>query len=511
MARCSFKWRNSSSFVAPKLELLFALSRSPRKTIERELSEVHALISEHPQGISVRDLADEYARRHSNPIAKRTLNRRLHELVHAGRITARGSAVRRIYLPGQAESPRIASEGSRAAEPVAGEENYVPLSEAGAEVRRLVRRPIMHREPVGYDRGFLEAYEPGFTWYLPEDVRRQLHQLGVTPDPHRPAGTFARDIFDRLLIDLAWASSRLEGNTYTRLDTQNLIQFGLRAEGEDAENTQMILNHKNAIELLVGSAEIIGFDRRTLTTLHSALSENLLGDPGDEGSLRRRPVQITRTRYTPVAIPQVIEDTFDLLLQKASLIPDPFEQAFFAMVHLPYLQPFSDVNKRTSRLAANIPLIRENVCPLSFVDVPEKAYVEGTLGIYELKRVELLRDVFVWAYARSCAQYKILRDSLVQPDPIRMKYRNELAEVVREMILAMQPPREDLVRAQAAAYGIAVEDLDAFTQWAISLLNAVNEGSAGRYRLRPNELTEWQMKFRSRAGQPARDGRLPTG
>jgi hypothetical protein len=469
-----------------------------RNMIERELAEVQALISEHPEGVTVTELVDEYARRYPGQIARRTLNRRLAELVREGRIIARGATARRIYLPNDAGPPRSAGDDSRAAAPALVEENYVPLSEAGAEVRRLVRRPIMHREPVGYDRGFLEAYEPGVTWYLPDDVRRQLHEMGVTPDPHRPAGTFARDIFDRLLIDLAWASSRLEGNTYSRLDTQNLIQFGLRAEGEDAENTQMILNHKTAIELMVDSAEIIGFDRRTLTTLHSALSENLLGDPGEEGSLRRRPVQITGTRYTPVAIPQVIEDMLDLLLNKAAAIPDPFEQAFFAMVHIPYLQPLSDVNKRTSRLAANIPLIRENLCPLSFVDVPERAYVEGTLGVYELKRVELLRDVFVWAYARSCAQYKIVRDSLVQPDPIRLKYRNELTEAVREIILDMEPPREDLVMAHALEHGIPREDVDAFTTSAISLLNAINEGSAGRYYLRPSEFAEWRAKYRTR-------------
>lgn len=474
------------------------MARAPSATIERELSGIEALISEHREGIPVTELADEYARRYRGPIARRTLNRRLDELVRRGRIVARGATTSRVYLPNHAESPGAAGDDSRRGAPIAGEEDYVPLSEAGAEVRTLVRRHIMYREPVGYDRGFLEAYVPGVTWYLPESVRRELHGMGVTPDPHRPAGTFARDIFDRLLIDLAWASSRLEGNTYTRLDTQNLIQFGVRAEGEDAENTQMILNHKTAIELMVDSAEIIGFDRRTLTTLHSALSENLLGDPGEEGSLRRRPVQITGTRYTPVAIPQVIEDTFDLLLQKASAISDPFEQAFFAMVHIPYLQPFSDVNKRTSRLAANIPLIRENLCPLSFVDVPERAYVEGTLGVYEVKRTELLRDVFVWAYARSCAQYKIVRDSLVQPDPVRLKYRKELAEVVREIILAMEPPREDLVRARAAVHGIPREDVDAFATSAISLLNAINEGSAGRYYLRPSEFAEWESKYRNR-------------
>lgn len=61
------------------------------------------------------------------------------------------------------------------------------------------------------------------------------------------------------------------------------------------------------------------------------------------------------------------------------------------------------MNKRVSRLAANLPLILQNLCPLSFVDVPERAYIDAILGVYELNRVELLRDVFIWAYERSCA------------------------------------------------------------------------------------------------------------
>ena len=53
-----------------------------------------------------------------------------------------------------------------------------------------------------------------------------------------------------------------------------------------------------------------------------------------------------------------IEELFNALLDKASHIADPFEQSFFAMVHVPYLQPFTDANKRTSGLLADLPLLR---------------------------------------------------------------------------------------------------------------------------------------------------------
>ena len=82
-------------------------------------------------------------------------------------------------------------------------------------------------------------------------MRDQLRVLGRFPADQTPAWTFARDILNRLLIDLSLASSRLEGNTYSRLDTQRLIEFGHVPQGKGALENQMILNHKDAIEYLV--------------------------------------------------------------------------------------------------------------------------------------------------------------------------------------------------------------------------------------------------------------------
>src|SRR3546814_17093938 len=90
------------------------------------------------------------------------------------------------------------------------------------------------------------------------------------------------------------------------------------------------------------------------------------------------------------------------------------------MVQLPYLQPFDDVNKRVSRLSANIPLIKGNFSPLSFTDVPRGTYTEAILGVYELNRVDLLRDVFIWAYKRSAARYAAVRQSLGAPDTFKI-------------------------------------------------------------------------------------------
>jgi len=110
------------------------------------------------------------------------------------------------------------------------------------------------------------------------------------------------------------------------------------------------------------------------------------------------------------------------------------------MVQLPYLQPFEDVNKRVSRIGANIPLFKHNLCPLSFIDMPEHAYIEGTLGVYGLNQIELLRDVFVWAYERSCQRYLAIAQTMVEPDPLKIKYREALIQAVQTIVKGLRQP-----------------------------------------------------------------------
>lgn len=471
------------------------MARATQAEIDRQLDLIERVIEQQSNGIAQPEIAEAYRVAVGNALDERTLQRRLRLLAQTGRIRAEGETRARRYFP--SAEPQSAQDGATKERGTPSDDAFtgIALSRAAAEALARIRRPIAARSPVGYDEAFLRSYEPGNTWYLPVDLRERLHGIGKTPDPDRPAGTFARDIFERLLIDLAWASSRLEGNTYGRLDTKNLLELGVHAEGKHAADAQMILNHKKAIELLVEQAEDLDFNRYTVLNLHAALSENLLDDSRDEGRLRTRIVHITGTTYTPLAIPQKLEELFDLLLDNARAIPDPFEQSFFAMVHVPYLQPFLDVNKRTSRLGANLPLVKANLCPLSFVDVPERAYTESMLAIYEDRRIEPLRDLFTWAYARSVEQFRVTREALGQPDPLRLRYRQQLREVVREVVLDLQLPQRVLVRARAKAHDVPAADLDAFTEAALGLLIDLHEGALYRYGLRPDDLTVWKASL----------------
>ena len=166
------------------------------------------------------------------------------------------------------------------------------------------------------------------------------------------------------------------------------------------------------------------------------------------------------------------------------------------MVQLPYLQPFEDVNKRVSRLAANIPLIRADLCPLSFVDVPERAYIAGTMGVYEMTRTELLRDVFVWAYERSCQRYVVIRDSVAEPDRFRMRYREALVEVVSQIVREKKRPTADAIRALAERT-VEPRDVPRFVELAVQEFQRLNEFNIARYRLRLSEYSAWHQALPS--------------
>jgi Fic/DOC family len=455
------------------------------------LERVTTLLHQHPQGLTLAELQESLR----GVASRRSLQRRLDQWIRRKAIRTEGVRRGRRYF----ESPTPGA--AQIIEPPTGALHFagthpetsssVPISTAGQEIQEFVKRPLADRQPVGYERAFLEAYVPNETAYLPEVIRTHLQESGRTPDGDRPAGTYARDILTRLLIDLSWSSSRLEGNTYSLLDTRELIERGTVAAGKDAKETQMILNHKAAIELLVESAAEIGVNRYTITNLHAILADNLLDDPRNAGRLRTTPVAIRASTYVPTAIPQLIIEMFNRLVDVGSAIRNPFEQSFFLMVHLPYLQPFVDVNKRTSRLAANIPLIRQNLVPLSFIDVPEQTYIDGLIGIYELRRVELLRDLFIWAYERSARQYKTVRDSLPEPDPFRLRYRTALTEVVGDIVRRRLPQTAAAI-ADFARPMVDAADLPAFSQMVLREIGDLHEGNIARYRLRPSEFRQWR-------------------
>ena len=453
--------------------------------LKKEIESLVEIVKRHPDGISIEELLHFI----NDVTPRRTIQYRLSTLVKSGILRIEGAGRSSRYHINQVLENKKILESSDSIRTMF----TIPLSLEGEELRKLISNPIQLRQHVSYRREFLDSYEPNKTFYLSQSIIEKLSNLGAGAEKGRPAGTYARKIYQRLLIDLSWNSSRLEGNTYSLLETERLLSTGEEAFGKNRMDTQMILNHKAAIEFIVDMAEEVDINRYTILNIHGLLSHDLLMDPKACGRLRMIPVKIGKSVYHPVEIPQLIEEYFQLIIQKATAIKNPFEQSFFLMVHLPYLQPFLDVNKRVARLAGNIPFIRENLSPLSFVDVPESDYIQGLLAIYELNRIELFRDVFVWAYERSASLYLATLEATGQPDPFRTRYR----DLIRQAVCAVVQNKMDKLQSSQfiskfAGENVSTDDRNRFIEITEVEVSSLHEGNFARFKIRPSEFFQWK-------------------
>lgn len=450
--------------------------------IEQQIEKIIALLEKHPEGLSRGQVADNL----SFSINGKTLQRRLAALVEEGRIARKGEkkATRYYPLPTSIETDKRQIKDKSA--------NI--FDSKSKESLKFLDTPLHAREKTSYNRDFLDSYVPNESAYVPEKMREALFHEGKRFDEQLAAGTYAQQICQRLLIDLSYNSSRLEGNTYSRLDTQKLIEEGISAEGKVHAETVMIMNHKEAILFLVENAKEIELNSLTIRNLHHLLSQDLLANPEACGNIRTIEVDIGKSTYKPLSNPHALRELFELILYKAKKIEDSFEQSFFLLVHLSYLQAFEDVNKRTSRLSCNIPFIKGNLCPLSFTDLSREDYTAALLAIYEKNNVEPMLELFAWAYSRSCKQYGVVKKSLGEIDAFRIQYRLQRKAVMGQVV------KHGLHGAQAEAFienycrEQAINNIDKFTAMTLADLSTLHTGAIIGLGITEAQLNLWLEK-----------------
>jgi len=421
---------------------------------------------------------------------RKAIGRAFVSLQNQGLIESKGEGRSRVYVrTGQISPKDRPPRTDNLPEP------EIELSLDSKLLLKYISKPLTARIPVGYDQEFLRAYEPNKTFYLTADQRNHLKDIGKVETAVRPAGTYAKNILNRLLIDLSWNSSRLEGNTYSLLETKRLIELGETANGKDLAEAQMILNHKAAIEYIVESAEENRITSQEICSIHALLSENLLGDASASGRLRTIIVGIAGTTYIPLENPHLIRECLDLFIEKVNEINDPFEQSLFSIVHLSYLQAFEDVNKRTGRLVANIPLIRKNLKPLSFTEVRQATYVTALLGVYERNDISMIRDLYVWAYTRSSQKYTAIQQSMGEPNVLKLKYRTAINEIVRSIILEQIPGARLVQRINGLieTSEIPATDKAALVNLVETEFLNLHEGNIARFKVLPSEYRTWKV------------------
>ena len=271
-------------------------------------------------------------------------------------------------------------------------------------------RPPLQRKSVRYNPALMDNYTPNGTFFLTDPQLKALEKAGAASGIHeaKKLGKPYERVLASLLIDLTHASSNLESVPISWLDTKTLIEFGEIPGGLNDKQMRIVLNHKDAIAHLKEHGLNMSITKSDLMDIHSLLTGGLMGDHSAVGALRSAVVKFDDSRYLPPDNPHVLKEIFDQFCAKASAIDNPYEQAFFAMAFIPYIQPFQDGNKRTSRIAMNIPLVKNELAPFSFSDMRKRDYMFGLLAFYERGNHTFLAKIFSEAYGKSAERYSEL-------------------------------------------------------------------------------------------------------
>ena len=414
-------------------------------------------------------------------VSRPTINRALRELLAVGFLEKLGNGRSTRYVATDAAKAALGALPSTA--PTA-EHGLMQWSPAALPLIESLRAPLGTRAPTGYESSFVDSYIPNQSSLLPPQLATELFNAGRSRD-QLPAGTYAREVLEQLLIDLSWSSSRLEGNNKSLLDTKALFELGEQAAPFD-EDALMLLNHKSAIEFMVDAVPTEGITVPVIVDLQAKLMKDLLKDSRDIGSIRRRVVNIAGSVYSPSNVPTVLEETLKSIIDKVRRIRNPVEAAFFLWVNVAYLQPFADGNKRTSRLGANMPLMLYNCAPLSFLDVERSDYATAMLGIYEQRNVAAAVDLFEFIYRRSIQKYSVLRASLAAPDPLRARYRQALNELMQFVVIHGRTLEDALSQVPVAAADVMALRVIVNTE-----LDQLEPYNCARYNLARSTTQRW--------------------
>jgi hypothetical protein len=455
-------------------------------TINQQLSAIWQLIANNfAYGASIEEISAAMPFQ----LERRTLQRRLDLLKEQGVIQANGKTKSTRYTATQHEyRPRPKADVPKV---------DIRLSGPASLALQTVSQPLEKRNRVNVNSFFLEGFRPNIDNYFNEEEKKQLNEMGRTKFTGYAAGTYAKGVMHAMVPDLSWNSSRLEGASYAQHEAEALFSRNEFAEGLSDLEHQMMLNHKDAVEFVVNTAEDIQFDKYTVLNLHALLSNNLLVDASTSGRLRRLPVVISQSTYIPAGSARQVEESFTMLLEKAGQIRDPFEQAFFMLVQLPYLQPFADVNMPVARIAANISLVKNNLMPLIFSEIPVELFEKAMLSVYELNRTDILKDLFIFAYERSCARYRLVKHKNGEPDPFRITYREQIRTVVFDIVTGnmMGDAANEVIEHQASA--MPARDQLRFSELVEKELATLHEGNIARYWIRPAEFIVWKASWES--------------
>ena len=265
-------------------------------------------------------------------------------------------------------------------------------------------KDIEEREvQTSFNFSLINEQLPNVAIFTAEELQ-QLNSLQVEFQQHinSMSDNEYRKEMERLGIDLSWKSSQIEGNTYSLLETEQLLKESKIAAGKTKEEAIMLLNHKDALRFILDNPDYLqSLSISHIEDIHSLLTQNLSVDQG----LRSRRVGITGTQYKPLdnefQIREAMRDTCQLINSRNNI----FEKALLTLLLLSYIQPFTDGNKRTARITSNAILIANGYCPLSFRTVDSIDYKKAMLIFYEQNNLHAFKQIFISQFQFAVKEY----------------------------------------------------------------------------------------------------------
>ncbi|MCL4353483.1 Fic family protein [Patescibacteria group bacterium] len=216
--------------------------------------------------------------------------------------------------------------------------------------------------------------------------------------------TIVKQELERFMIELSWKSSRIEGNTYTLLETETLIKESREARGHSKEEAIMILNHKDAFKtILEHKNDFKTVTLESITQLHNVLIKEL----SITGGIRKQPVGITGTTYRPLDNEWQIKEALEKTITLVNQITYPLEKALIIGSMLAYIQPFADGNKRTARMFTNALLLAYDLFPLSYRSIDENEYKSALILFFETNSLYHVKRLFLEQYRFALRTYFI--------------------------------------------------------------------------------------------------------
>jgi len=263
--------------------------------------------------------------------------------------------------------------------------------------KELDQRKIAYKS---FNFGIFENLKKLFT-------EQKIKELKKTNDKYlanvkKLSKTALKKEFERLTIELSWKSSKIEGNTYSLIDTEILIKENKEARGKKKEEAIMILNHKRALEYILHN--LVKFKKisiRDIEDIHKFIAQDLNIETG----IRKRMVGITGTVFKPLDNQHQIREALEKTVKLLNKTVNPVVRAFLALLLITYIQPFEDGNKRTARMMANAILLANKICPISFRSIDEADYKKAVILFYEQNSARFFKELFIEQFEFAVKHY----------------------------------------------------------------------------------------------------------